>query len=101
MREVTKADFDQEVLQSTETVVVDFWAPWCGPCRMLAPVLEQVQDKAKIVKVNVDNEPELAVQYNISSIPTVLVFKDGKLLEQRVGVLTKTTLEQLIENAKA
>ncbi len=81
-KDVTKQSFDQEVLQSTVPVLVDFWAPWCGPCRMLSPTLEELGkelgDTAKVVKVNVDEEPELAAKFGIMSIPTVIAFRNGQ-----------------------
>lgn len=98
---LTKESFDVEVLQSDLPVLVDFWAPWCGPCRMLAPAVEQIAEeyagKAKVCKVNVDDEPELAGRFGITSIPTVLVFKNGQLAEQVVGLRPKTELEELLK----
>lgn len=86
---LTKQTYDGEVLKSDVPVLVDFWAPWCGPCRMLGPVIEELSEeyagKAKICKVNVDEEGELASQYAVVSIPTVLIFNKGKLEEKLVG----------------
>ena len=89
---VTAGNFDQEVLQSTETVLVDFWASWCGPCKMLSPVVDQIAEEnpdIKVGKINVDDEPELAGQFGVMSIPTLLVFKDGQIAGQSVGVRPK------------
>ena len=84
--------FPQEVLQSNETVLVDFWAAWCGPCKMLAPILEEVAEErpdVKVCKINVDEEPELARQFRVMSIPTLILFEQGKAASQSVGVRPK------------
>ena len=99
--EATDATFNQEVLQSELPVLVDFWAPWCGPCRMLTPVVEQVATemagKLKVVKVNTDTAPNTATSYQISAIPTLMVFKGGELVDRVVGVLSKEQLTQWLE----
>lgn len=98
---LTKENFNAEVLDSDLPVLVDFWASWCGPCMMLAPTIEQIAkeygDKYKVCKVNVDDEPDLAVKFGINTIPTLLVFKDGKLVETSVGVRTMDYILALLE----
>ena len=96
---VSKDTFENEVLKSQETVIVDFYADWCGPCQMIAPILKEISDEdiCKVCKVNVDDEMELAIKYGISSIPALLVFKEGKLVNRAVGYRTK---EQILEIIK-
>ena len=95
---VTTASFQADVLQNSKPVLVDFWAEWCGPCRMIAPILDQIEaehgSKIDIVKVNVDNEPQLAMNYNVTGIPLLGVFVGGKLVKQVVGAKPKAMLEQ-------
>jgi thioredoxin 1 len=97
------ASFEADVLKSAEPVVVDFWAEWCGPCRMIAPALEeiagQVGDKVKIVKLNVDENPNTAAKYGIMSIPTLLMFKNGEISSRQVGAAPKQKLQQWITGA--
>ena len=99
----TDADFDSHVLQSDVPVLVDFWAPWCGPCKMIAPALDQLAgeyaDKAKVVKVDVDQNPATAMKFRVRSIPMLLVFKDGQIHGQQIGAVGKAQLAQLIDKA--
>ncbi|PSN17783.1 thiol reductase thioredoxin [filamentous cyanobacterium CCP5] len=99
--EVTQNTFESEVIQNDQPVLVDFWAPWCGPCRMVAGVVDEVakdhEGRLKVVKVNTDEQPEIASQYGIRSIPTLIVFKDGKVVDQVMGALPKSTLAQTVE----
>jgi thioredoxin 1 len=92
-REVSDADFEKEVLQSSEPVVVDFFAEWCGPCKAMAPTLEQVAaelaGKVKVAKLDVDQNPEVTQRYRIQAMPTLMIFKDGKVAAQRVGALVQ------------
>ena len=99
---VTKSSFDAEVLKSTVPVVADFWAEWCGPCRMIAPILKDLardyKDKVKVAKINVDEEPDLASQFNIVSIPTLLFFKGGQVVKQQIGAVPRQVLEKLVKD---
>ena len=98
---VTEAEFDEVVLGSELPVLVDFWAPWCNPCKMLGPVIDEiadeVDDKALVCKVNIDEEQNLAQEYRVMSIPTLLYFKDGKVVNQMVGVRPKEELLDALE----
>lgn len=98
---VTKQNFEQEILNSDKPALVDFWAPWCMPCRMIAPIVEEIaeemQGKAVVGKVNVDEEGELAMQFGIASIPTLIVFKGGKEVKRVVGVQSKAALMGLLD----
>ena len=98
---VTASNFDSEVVQSAVPVVADFWAEWCGPCKMIAPMLRelatQYKDKIKIAKIDVDAQVELAQQFNIVSIPTILVFSKGKVVKQQIGAVPRQALEKMIK----
>jgi len=100
---ITDASFENDVLKSTEPVLIDFWATWCGPCRAIAPVVEQLAGeyagKVKVVKVNIDENPKTPTQYDVRSIPTLLMFKDGKVVGQIVGAVPKPKIEELVKKA--
>lgn len=101
VKDVTDRSFESDVLQSDVPVLVDFWATWCAPCRMLTPIVERVaeeyQGRAKFVKLNVDDNPETAGRFSIRGIPTLLLFKDGTLKDQLVGVTSKDNITRMIE----
>ena len=97
--QVNKNNFQDEVLNSDKPVLVDFWASWCGPCRMVAPILEEIANErsdVKVCKVNVDEEPELAGRYNVMSIPTMIVVKEGQVVNQAVGARPKSQILSLL-----
>ena len=96
---ITKDNFREEVLDSEKPVLLDFWAPWCGPCRMVAPILEEIAEERpdiKVAKVNVDEEEELASQFRVMSIPTLLVMKDGEIVNQSVGARPKQAILSML-----
>jgi thioredoxin 1 len=99
--ELTDSNFASKALQAQKVAVVDFWAVWCGPCRAIAPIIEEISgeygDNVVVGKLDVDNNPEVATQYNIRSIPTILIFKDGQLVDRQVGLTTKAVLKQKID----
>ncbi|KFB08475.1 thioredoxin [Nitratireductor basaltis] len=100
---VDKNNFQSDVLQANEPVVVDFWAEWCGPCKMISPALEEISNeldgKVKIAKLNIDENPELAAQYGVRSIPTLLMFKNGEVADMKVGAAPKTALSAWVSGA--
>jgi thioredoxin 1 len=100
--EIGDSSFDSEVLQAEKPVLVDFWAPWCGPCRAIGPIVEELAetfgDTVKFTKCNVDENPVTPTKYGIKSIPTLIFFKDGKVLDKIVGIVAKSRLEEMIKN---
>ena len=98
---ITRENFEDEVMKSSIPVLIDFWAPWCGPCQMMGPIIEQLakeyEGKAKVGKVNVDEEGELAQAFGVMSIPTIVLVKDGKVVKQLVGARPKEELEEIIK----
>ncbi|MCH5299293.1 MAG: thioredoxin [Ruminococcus sp.] len=100
---ITTQEFEEKVLGGEKPALVDFWAEWCGPCKMLSPVVdgvsEQFSDKVDFYKVNVDEEPELAREYGIMSIPTLILFKDGEIVEQSIGLIGEADIAALVEKA--
>lgn len=101
MIEVTKNDFEGKVLNSDKKVLVDFWAPWCNPCKMMLPVLEELDkelgDEIKIAKINIDNDPELASNFGVMSIPTFMLFEKGKLIKSAIGMQSLDRLKEMLE----
>ncbi|MBF2052309.1 MAG: thioredoxin [Candidatus Sericytochromatia bacterium] len=98
--EITDQSFDADVLKSDLPVLVDFWAPWCGPCRLIGPIVEELSNefdgKVKVVKLNTDDNPQTATQYHISGIPSLLLFKDGQVADQLVGAVPKDRIQNMI-----
>lgn len=104
IHEFTEANFEAEVLQSDKPVLIDFWAEWCVPCKMIAPAVEEVAndngDVLKVGKVNVDDNPAIASKYGIRSIPTLLIFKGGQVAEKMVGAVSKETMQEFVDKVK-
>mgnify|MGYP001801748436 CR=1 FL=1 len=98
---VTDTNFEEEVLKSDKPVVVDYWAEWCGPCKQLSPVVDELaddmKDSVKVVKVNIDEAPEAPTKYGVRGVPTLMIFKDGQVVDTRVGGMPKSQLQEWIE----
>lgn len=97
---ITKENFQTEVIEAKETVLVDFWASWCGPCKMIGPIIDQIADErndVKVCKINVDDEQELAIKFKVMSIPTLMVFKDGKVVNQSLGAKPKAAILSMLD----
>jgi thioredoxin 1 len=101
VKQVSDSDFDSAILQGGKPAFVDFWAPWCGPCRIVGPIVEELapsyKEKAIIAKINVDDNPGIAQRYGVTSIPTLMMFKDGKLVDRAVGAMPKAALQNFID----
>ncbi|MHB8137054.1 MAG: thioredoxin [Smithellaceae bacterium] len=99
----TDDNFDSEVLKSDKPVLIDFWAPWCGPCKTIGPVVEEIaaqyQDKVKVMKLNVDDSQKSAITYGVRSIPTLMMFKDGKVMDTMIGLAPKEKIEEFIKKS--
>lgn len=101
--ELSDAEFETEVVNSDKPVLIDFWAPWCGPCRMVSPLVEEIAEEfsgqVKVAKLNVDDNPQTTMKFGIRSIPTIILFKDGEVLDQIIGAVPKSELENLVNKA--